>query len=127
MHVVHGAVAARKALNLVVKIHENFVERQLTMQHDSPRIQRLGALHMAAFLQNQLQDVADIFIRAKNVSLYNRFTNFLEQARIRQVSGVINQQFFSARGDHLVDNAWASGDDVHVILPPEPFLDDLHV
>ena len=40
---------------------------------------------------------------------------------------VIDQEFFSARGDNLINDAWAGGDDVHVVLAPEPFLDDLHV
>ena len=127
MLVIHGAVATCNALNLVVKIDENFVQRQFAMQHYPSCIERLGALHVAAFLQNQLQNVADIFVRAEHVRLYNRLTNFLDHGRIRQVSGIVDQQFFSACGDHLIDDAWTRGDDVHVILAPEPFLDDLHV
>src|SRR5947207_13137161 len=97
------------------------------MQHDPSCIERLGPCHLTAFLQNQLQDVADIFIWAEHVRLYDRFTNFLDHSRIRQVSGIVDQQFFSACGDHLIDDAWNRGDDVHVILAPEPFLDDDHV
>jgi len=97
------------------------------MQHYSTRIKRLGALHLAAFFQNQLQDVADVFVRAEHVCLYNRLTNFLDHARVRQVSRVIDRQFFSARGDHLINDTWTRGDDVHTVLAPEPFLDDLHV
>src|SRR5438309_15831 len=97
------------------------------MQHDPSCIERLGACHLAAFLQNQLQDVADIFIWAEYVRLYNRLTNFLDRCRIRQVSGIIDQQCFSLRSQHFIDDAWTRGDDVHVILAPESFLDDLHV
>src|SRR4030095_1936772 len=111
--VIHRSVAARNTLNFVVKIDENFVQRQFAMQHHPTRIERLRALHLTALLQNQLQDVADIFIRAKHVRLYNRLTNFLDHARIRQVSGVIDQQSFSARDNHFIDDAWTRGDDVH--------------
>ena len=63
MFVIHRTVTAGNAFNLVIEIDENFVERQFAMQHNPARIERLSALHLAAFLQNQLQDVADVFIR----------------------------------------------------------------
>src|SRR5206468_9429939 len=91
------------------------------------RIERLRVFHLAAFLENQLQGVADVFIRTKHVCLYNRFPNFLDHARIGQVRGVIDQQFFAARGQHFINDTWASGDDVHVVFAPEPFLDNFHV
>src|SRR5262249_54422585 len=90
-------------------------------------IERLGAFHLAALLQNQLQNVADVFVWAEDVGLYNRFPNFVDDARGGQVSRIINKQFFSARGQHFVDHAWACRDDVHVVLAAEPFLDNLHV
>src|SRR6266436_6244326 len=43
------------------------------------------------------------------------------------MSGVINKEFFSACGQHLINHAGTCRDDVHIILAPEPFLDDLHV
>src|SRR4026207_248836 len=97
------------------------------MQHYSTSIKRLSALHLAAFFQNQLQDVADILVRAEHICLYDRLTNFLDHTWVRQVSGVIDRQFFSARGDHLINDARTRGDDVHVVLATEPFLNDLHV
>src|SRR6266566_4002928 len=97
------------------------------MQHHATRIERLRVFHLAAFLENQLQDVADVFVRAKHVCLYNRFPNFLDHARIGQVRWVVDQQFFAARSQHFIDDTWARGDDVHVVFAPEPFLDDFHV
>ena len=96
--VIHRAVAARNAFNLIIEIDENFIERQFAMQHHPARVERLGAFHLAALLQNQLQDVADVFIRTQHVGLYDRFPNFPDHARIGQVRGVIDQQFFSTRG-----------------------------
>ena len=43
------------------------------------------------------------------------------------MSGIIDQQFLSACGQHFINHAWTGRDDVHVVLAPEPFLDDLHV
>src|SRR5581483_10562107 len=97
------------------------------MQHYPARIERLGAFHLSTFLQNQLQDVADILIRTKHICLHNRLTNFPDHAWVGQVSRVIDRQFFSADGDHFIDDTWTCSYDVHVILAPEPFLDDLHV
>ena len=73
------------------------------MQHDATRVERLGVIHRAAFLQNQLQHVADVFVRAKHVGLHHRLANFLDHARVGQVRRVIDQQRFAARRQDLVN------------------------
>ena len=40
---------------------------------------------------------------------------------------VINKQSFPASSYDFVNYAWTGGDDVHVVLAPQPLLDDLHV
>ncbi len=57
--VIHRSVTAGDALNLVVEIDQDFVQRQLAMEHDAPGIERLGVIHRAALLHDQLEDVAD--------------------------------------------------------------------
>ncbi len=97
------------------------------MQHDAARIERLGVIHRAALFQDELQDVADALVRAKNVSAHDRLADFLDDAWIGQMRGIIDVQGLAARGQDFVNDAGRRGDDVHVVLAPEPFLDDLHV
>ncbi len=94
--VIHRTVAARDALNLVVEIDQNFVERQFAMQHHATRVQRFGAFHLPALLQNQLQDVTDVFIRAKHVRPYNWLPDLGDQARVGKMRRIIDQEFLAA-------------------------------
>src|SRR5438067_487929 len=125
--VIHRAVTAGHALDLVVEVHQDFVQRQLAMEHDAAGIERFGVVHDSALFQNQLQDVADVFVRAKDVRFHDWLADFIDDARVRQVRGIIDEKRFAAGGENLVDHARRGRDDIHVVLAPEPFLDDFHV
>ena len=114
-------------LNLVVEIDQDFVQRQLAMEHDAARIERLGVIHRAALLHDELQHVADVLVRAKDEGLHDRLADFLDDARVGQMRRVIDLQDFAVRRQDFVNDAGRRRDDVHVVLAPEPLLDDLHV
>ena len=114
-------------LHLVVEIDEDFVQRQLAMEHDAAGVERLGVVHRAALFHDELHDVADVFVRANDEGLDDRLADFVDDARVGQMRGIIDQQDFAARGQDFVNDAGIGGDDVHVVLAPEPLLDDLHV
>src|SRR5205807_109000 len=115
--VIHRAVTAGDALNLVVEVDEDFVQRQLAMQHDAPRVERFRVVHQTALLQDKPEDVADVFIRAKHVGFHDRLADFLDHARVGQMRGVIDQDRFAAGRENFVDDARRRGDDVHVVTP----------
>ena len=77
--------------NLVIKIDQDFVERQLAMQHDAARIERFGVVHLSAFFQDELQDVADVLVRAKHIRFHDRFADFIDQTRVGQMRRVIDR------------------------------------
>jgi hypothetical protein len=56
--VVHRAVAAGDALQAVVEIDEDFVERQRAAQHDARGVERVGVVAGAALLHDEIEDVA---------------------------------------------------------------------
>ena len=103
--VIHRAVTAGDAFDLVVEIDQDFVQRQLAVQHDAAGVERLGVIHRPAFLQDELEDVADGFVRAKNVGAHDRLADFLDHARVGQVRRVIDQHGFAARGQDFVNDA----------------------
>jgi hypothetical protein len=56
--VVHGAVTTGDALEAVVEIDENFVQRQRAGEHDARGIERVGVITGTAFLHHKVQNVA---------------------------------------------------------------------
>src|SRR5205814_536429 len=40
---------------------------------------------------------------------------------------IIDEEDLATRSEDFVNDAWRRGDDVHVVLAPESFLNDLHV
>ena len=117
MLVIHRAVTARDRFNFIVKIDQNFVKRQFAVQHYAPRIERLGVIHLPALFQNELEDVANILVRTKHVSLYNRLSNFPDQTRIGQMRRVIDRHRLAPGGFDFVNDARTRRDNVHVVFP----------
>ncbi len=114
-------------LNFVVKVDQDFVQRQFAMEHDAAGIERLGVIHRAALFHDELEDVADALVRAKHVGAHDRLADFLNDARVGQVRRIIHRHGLAPRGQDFVNDAGRRRDDVHVVLAPEPLLDDLHV
>src|SRR5690348_14465348 len=84
-------------------------------------------IEAAALFQNELEDIADMFVRAKDVSFYYRFADLLNQARVGEMRRVIDQHCLATGSEDFVDDARRGRNDIHVVLAPQPFLDDLHV
>src|SRR5205807_8673107 len=61
------------------------------------------------------------------VRFHDRLANFIDDARVGQMRGVIDEERFATGSDDFINDARRGGDDIHVVLAPEPFLDDLHV
>ena len=76
----------------------------------------------AALFENELEDVADRFVRATNICLHNRLADFFDQTRFGQLRRVVDLQRLAARRDHFVNHARRGRDDVHVVLAPESFF-----
>ena len=52
------------------------------MQHHAARVERFGVVHLSPLLQNELKDVADIFVRTEHVRFHNRLANLGDCARL---------------------------------------------
>ncbi len=52
--VVHRAVAAGHALQLVVEIDQDLVQRQDAGEHHAALVERLGVVHLPALLHDEL-------------------------------------------------------------------------
>ena len=125
--VIHGAVAAREALDAVVEVDEDFIERQQPGQHDPAGVQGLGLADGAAFIGDQGHHVADVFVGADDEGLDQRFPDGGDEGRLRQEGGVIDLLDGAVGEGDAVNDAGIGGDDVHAVFAAQPFLDDLEV
>ena len=47
--------------------------------------------------------------------------------RFRKISRIVDVDFVPIGGDNFVNHAWVCGDDVHVELAPETFLNNFQM
>ena len=127
MFVVHAAVAAGDGFYFVVEVDDDFVERQAAGEHDASGIEAFGVLKDAAFFQDELHERTNIFVGDHDEGLDDGFADFLDDAEVGEVLGVIDEEDFAVGAEDFVDDARVGGDDVHVVFAAEAFLDDFHV
>ena len=125
--IVHRAVAAGDALNLVVEVHEDFVEREHAGEHDAARVERLGVLKCPPLFHDELHERRNVFVRHHDEALDDRLADFLDDAEVGQILRIVHVEDLAVGLHHLIDNRWIRRDDVHVVFPAQALEDDLHV
>jgi len=125
--VVHAAVAAGDALDAVVEVHENLRERDVTVEHHAPGVDALGVLAEPALFHDQGQDVADVLVGDHDEGLHHGLLHLLDDRGVGQVQRIVQLEDLPVGARHAIDHARVGGDDVHVELPAQALLDDLHV
>ena len=125
--IIHGAVAARHGFELVVEIHQNFRQRDGAGEHYAHVVNGLRIVHAAAFFQDKLHDIPDVFPRKHNEHLDDRFPDFLNFLRFREQAGIVHIDFLSIGLGDLINHGGVGGDDIHVEFPAQTLLDDFHM
>ena len=97
-------------------------------QHHALGIERLGVIHHAALVHDELHHRRDVLVRDHDEAPHDRLADLLDDARRRaRCSGLSTCSTSPFVFTHLVNDRRIRGDDVHVVLAAEPLLDDLHV
>ena len=124
--VVQRGIAARSGFEFVEKVHYNFVHGQIVSQHDlTTHILHID-LH-AALLVTQSHDVADVFLRHEDGRGDNRLENGFDAADVGQFGRVFNFDFFAAFQHDFVNHRRRGGNQIHVKLALQAFLNDFQV
>ena len=110
-----------------MKVHEDFVERQSGGNHYAPRVDGFCVFDRAAFVEHELHHVANVAVWHHDEAFHDRFADVFDDAHVRKAGRVVDLDVFAVGFDDFVDHAGVGGDDVHVVFPPEAFLDDLHM
>ena len=125
--IIQRRVAARGALQAVVKIQNNFIERHLVGQHD-PRGRKIFKRFLrAALFLAQLQDGPHRFFRSDDHRDDERFLDGRNLAGRREFRGIIHFHQVPRGGQDAVTHAGRRGDQVDVELALQALLHDLHV
>jgi len=125
--VVEGRVAAGAALELVEKVVDHFVERQVVLEQHAAPLDVLHVAEGAALVLAQLHDRAHIVLRRDDLRVDERLLHPRDLLHAGQVRGVVDGQLFAVGFDDVVDHAGGGGDQVQIELALQPLLDDLHV
>ena len=110
-----------------MKVDEDLVHGQARRDHDVLAVDtfRIGA--KSPLLHHQIHDVPDIFRGRHDFCGDHGLFNAIDLAGIRQEHRVVHLDHLPALQVHVVDHTGVSCDDVHIVFPAQPFLNDLHV
>src|SRR5579863_555867 len=125
--VVERGVAARDGLEAIVEVENNFIQRQLVVQHDAIRGDVLKSLLAATFLFDQGQYPANVFRLGQDGGQNHRFLDLGNLAGVGPAGGIIDFDHLTIGLVYLVADAGSGGDQRKVELALQTLLNDLHV
>ena len=124
--VVERRVAAAHGFQPIEEVEHDLGQRQFELDLHLPA----GILHsllLAALLDAELNDRAEILLRHENARENDRLADLAGSARLGQIGGVLHLDDFVRRRLDLVDDRRRRRDQRKIVLALEPLLDDLHV
>lgn len=125
--IIHGAVAFGHGFEAVVEVDEDVGERNFGREHDAEFVDCLGVFEFASLFHDELHNVSDVVSGNHNEDADDGFADFFDGLGFGEVGGVVDDEFFAVGLGDLVNDRGVGGDDVHVELAAESFLDDFHV
>src|SRR6266436_2365654 len=120
--IIERSVAARNAFQAIVKIENDFVQRQFVGQHDARWRQVLEAFLRAALVLTKLQNAADRFVVRDDHCLDDRLFDFADVAGIRKFRGTIDFDYFAGHARDAVAHARRRRDQVEPEFALQPLL-----
>ena len=127
MLVVHGAIAFGHGFKAVVEIDEDVGERNGGGEEDAEFVDGLGVFQFASLFHDELHGISNVVAWEHDEDANHGLTDFLDGLLLGEIGGIVDDQFFAVGFGDLVDYAGVGGDDIHVELTAESFLDDFHV
>ena len=90
-------------------------------------IQVLHILEFSPAVLAQVHNAAHILLGGNEIGLDEWLLRQLDLHGVRVVQGVVYHQHGAVSLGHPVDNVGGGGDEVQVVFPLQPLLDDLHM
>src|SRR5690348_1458906 len=125
--VIERGVAARNALQPIIKIQDDFIERHFVSEHDARGRQVLEILLHAALFLAELKDGADGIVGGDDHGGENGLFDAGDLRGRREFRGIVHFDGFVGCRRDAVTHAGGGGDEVNVEFALEALLDDFHV
>ncbi len=125
--IVQGGIASGAGLQRVEEVVDDLVERQLVVDVHTVFGKVLHVLEHTAALLTQVHDGADIVGRREDVGVGDGLLAEVDVCGVRVVAGVVDAEDFPVCHVDLIDDAGDRGNEVQVVFPFQPLLDDLQV
>ena len=103
------------------------MERHPRRKDDVVCVDGLRMLAEATFFDNQVHDGAHELCGREDLRLDHGFLRVFDEVCVRHVERVVHLQHRAVLEIDVVFDAWVCEDQVHSVVPSEPFLDDVHV
>ena len=125
--IVHRSVAMRDALEHIVEVNQDFVQRDDAGQDDACTVEAFRLLHEAAALHDDPHHVADAFARADDGRPDDGLFNVVDSRDIWQMDRIVNLHGRAIVECDLVHNGGMRADNVQIKFAAQTFLDHFHV
>src|SRR5581483_9928893 len=111
----------------IVKVENDFVQRQFVGQHHSIRGYVLKAFLLSALFFQQRQDSAQVFFRSEDRRADGGLFNLRQPARLGHLCRRINFRDLAVSGSYFIAHAGRRGDQIEIELALQTLLHNLHV
>ena len=125
--VVERGVAAGDGFQAVVKIEDDFVQRQFVVQHDAGGADVFESFLLAALLFDQLENSADIFFVGEDGGEDDRLFDLGDFAGIEPARRIVDFDHLAVGLRDLVAHAGSGGDQFEIEFALQALLNDFHV
>ena len=125
--VVEGRVAAGDGFQAVVKVENDFVQRQFVVEHDARGADVFEGFLLAALFFDEGENSADVFLVGENGGEDDGLFDFGDFAGIEPAGRVVDLDHGAVSLVDLVAHAGGGGDEIEIELALETLLNDLHV
>src|SRR6266436_5269784 len=125
--VVEGGVAAGDGFEAIVKIENDFVQRQFVGEHDASRRKIFEVFLDAALVLTELQNAADGIIAGDDHGLDDGLFDHFDVAGIGEFCGAVHFDGRAADARDAITHAGRCGDEIEAEFAFEALLHDFHV
>src|SRR5882724_1998909 len=125
--VIERSVAARKRLEAIVKIENDFVQGQFVSEHDASWREIFEIFLDATLVLAELQNATDGIVTGDDHGLDDGLFDHFDVAGIGKFCRAIDFDGGAANASDAITNAWRGGDEVEAKFALEAFLHNFHV
>ena len=125
--IIHRSIAPAYRFQLIIKIKNDFDQRNFIMDRQAFFINILNVFLNAAPFLDQLHDVSHIVGRNYYFHIHNWFFDVFNMSRIRHIDRIVDHLCRSICQINIKTHTWCRCNDRHIVFAIQPFFDDFQM